>query len=48
LANLGGRAGDLPISEALSREVLSLPLYPELPAAAVDRIAEALRAAIAA
>jgi len=48
LANLGGRAGDLPISEALSRDVLSLPLYPELPAAAVDRIAEALRAAIAA
>jgi dTDP-4-amino-4,6-dideoxygalactose transaminase len=31
LAGLGGRPGDLPVSERLSREVLSLPLYPEMP-----------------
>jgi dTDP-4-amino-4,6-dideoxygalactose transaminase len=39
----GGKAGDLPISEALSREVLSLPLYPELPLAEVERIAGIVR-----
>src|SRR6185503_13460140 len=31
MAASGGNAGDLPVSERLSREVLSLPLYPELP-----------------
>ena len=31
MASAGGRPGDLPVSERLSREVLSLPLYPELP-----------------
>jgi dTDP-4-amino-4,6-dideoxygalactose transaminase len=34
----------LPVSERLAEEVLSLPLYPELPLAAVRRIAEATRA----
>jgi dTDP-4-amino-4,6-dideoxygalactose transaminase len=29
-ANLGYRAGDLPESERLAREIVSLPLYPEL------------------
>ncbi|MBP9806860.1 DegT/DnrJ/EryC1/StrS family aminotransferase [bacterium] len=29
-ANLGYKMGDFPISEQLSREVLSLPMYPEL------------------
>ncbi len=33
----------LPVSERLADEVLSLPLYPELPLAAVRRIAEAIR-----
>ena len=36
--------GDLPISERLSREVLSLPLYPELPLETVSRIAAEVRA----
>jgi dTDP-4-amino-4,6-dideoxygalactose transaminase len=39
MAAAGGRVGDLPVSEQLSREVLSLPLYPELPLADVRRIA---------
>ncbi|MFI5184825.1 MAG: DegT/DnrJ/EryC1/StrS family aminotransferase [Vicinamibacteria bacterium] len=43
LAALGGRPGDLPVSEQLSREVLSLPLYPELPSDSVERIAAAVK-----
>ncbi len=44
LAALGGRAGDLPVSETLCREVLSLPLYPEMPLDSVARVAGAIRA----
>ena len=44
MAPAGGKAGDLPVSERLSREVLCVPLYPELPLQAVERIAgEVLR-----
>ena len=43
MAPAGGREGDLPVSEALSREVLSLPLYPELPLPALERIAGEVR-----
>lgn len=39
LAFLAGRPGELPVSEELSRQVLSLPLYPELPLEALARIA---------
>ena len=39
----GGRPGDLPVSEQLSREVLSLPLYPELPFEAIEEIAREVR-----
>src|SRR5512139_201694 len=40
----GGRPGDLPVSERLSREVLCLPLYPELPLEDVARVAGEVRA----
>jgi dTDP-4-amino-4,6-dideoxygalactose transaminase len=40
----GGRPGDLPVSERLSREVLCLPLYPELPLEDVARVADEVRA----
>ena len=43
MAAAGGRVGDLPVSEQLSREVLCLPLYPELPFEAITRIADAMR-----
>jgi dTDP-4-amino-4,6-dideoxygalactose transaminase len=44
MSSAGGRPGDLPVSERLCREVLSLPLYAELPRADLQRIAEAVRA----
>jgi dTDP-4-amino-4,6-dideoxygalactose transaminase len=44
MAAAGGRPGDLPVSERLSREVLCLPLYPELPFEDVERIAAEVRA----
>jgi dTDP-4-amino-4,6-dideoxygalactose transaminase len=43
MAAAGGKTGDLPVSERLSREVLSLPLYPELPLPTVERIAALVR-----
>jgi dTDP-4-amino-4,6-dideoxygalactose transaminase len=39
LAGAGGKPGDLPVSERLSNEVISVPLYPELPLEEVARIA---------
>jgi dTDP-4-amino-4,6-dideoxygalactose transaminase len=45
-ARLGMRLGSLPNAEAASREVLSLPLYPELTAGDVQRVVEALRGAL--
>jgi dTDP-4-amino-4,6-dideoxygalactose transaminase len=37
-------AAELPVTERLAREVLSLPLYPELPLATAHRIADEVRA----
>jgi dTDP-4-amino-4,6-dideoxygalactose transaminase len=45
-AALGYRAGDFPESERAAREVLALPVYPELGEAAIDRIARAIAAAV--
>ena len=42
-ATLGGRSGDLPVSERLAGEVLSLPIYPEMPFDDVDRVAATIR-----
>jgi dTDP-4-amino-4,6-dideoxygalactose transaminase len=43
MAGAGGEAGDLPVSEQVSREVLCLPIYPELPDEDVERIAREVR-----
>ena len=41
-ANLGYREGSLPVSEKLAREILSLPLYPELSLDDVRAVAQAV------
>jgi len=48
LASVGGKEGDLPVSEMLSREILQLPLYPELRFEAITRIAGEIRTFLAA
>ena len=45
-ASLGGKPGDLRISERAAREVLSIPLYPELTPAQIERVAQAVRDAL--
>jgi dTDP-4-amino-4,6-dideoxygalactose transaminase len=45
-ANLGYRRGDFPESERAADEVLSLPLYPELSARALDRVARAVTSSV--
>ncbi len=41
-AELGYRQGDLPISERLATEVLSLPIFPELEPGQIDEVAGAI------
>ncbi len=41
-ADLGGRPGDLPNCEKVAQEVVALPIYPELPPAALQRVAQAI------
>ncbi len=43
MAAAGGKAGDLPVSERLSLQVLCLPIYPELRDEEVERIADEVR-----
>jgi dTDP-4-amino-4,6-dideoxygalactose transaminase len=42
-AALGGREGDLPVSEALTRTVVSLPVFPELTDEEVQEVGESIR-----
>jgi UDP-4-amino-4-deoxy-L-arabinose-oxoglutarate aminotransferase len=41
-AELGTRPGDFPIAERLGDAVLSLPFYPRMPEADVERVAQSL------
>jgi len=41
---LGYRAGQFPVSEKLSRETLSLPIFPEITGVEIQRVADAMRA----
>ncbi len=42
--HLGYREGDFPVTEASARSMLSLPMYPELPDEAIQRVVQAIRA----
>jgi len=44
--DLGYSAGDFPVCEHASREVLSLPMFPELTAAQIGEVASALRTSV--
>ena len=46
-ADLGGQPGDHPAAEAWARTVLTLPIYPELPAEVPGRVAEIIRQTLA-
>ena len=41
---LGYKEGDLPVTERTASEQLSLPIYPEMPDADVERVCDAIRA----
>jgi dTDP-4-amino-4,6-dideoxygalactose transaminase len=42
-APLGYKAGDFPVAEKASREVLSLPMFPELTDAQIQRVAAVVK-----
>jgi dTDP-4-amino-4,6-dideoxygalactose transaminase len=46
-AHLGHKPGSFPVAERAAEEIVSLPLYPEMPLEHVARVAEALRKAVA-
>jgi dTDP-4-amino-4,6-dideoxygalactose transaminase len=45
-AHLGQAAGSCPVAERAAREMISLPMFPELTVAQVDRVCDALVAAL--
>ena len=44
-AGLGYREGDFPVSERVARQILSLPMYPELSDEQIAYVADAVRTA---
>jgi dTDP-4-amino-4,6-dideoxygalactose transaminase len=44
-ASLGGKPGELRVSERAAREVLSIPLYAEMTREQIERVADAVRTA---
>lgn len=42
-SDLGYRLGDLPVTEKVADEILSLPMYPELTASQIDTVTSAIR-----
>jgi dTDP-4-amino-4,6-dideoxygalactose transaminase len=42
-AALGYRPGDFPVAEKAGQEGLSLPIYPELTEAQIERVAEVVK-----
>lgn len=42
-ADLGYKAGDFPLTEAVCDEIVSLPMYPELTSAQIEYVCEAVR-----
>lgn len=42
-AHLGYRKGDFPVSEALAREILSIPMYPELTDAEIETVSSTIQ-----
>jgi dTDP-4-amino-4,6-dideoxygalactose transaminase len=42
-ADLGYKAGDFPVAEKAARECLSLPIYPEMTDAQIQRVAAVTR-----
>jgi dTDP-4-amino-4,6-dideoxygalactose transaminase len=45
-SSLGHKAGAFPVAEQAAREVLSLPVYPELSPEQIERVAAAVTAAV--
>ncbi|MFN3480006.1 MAG: DegT/DnrJ/EryC1/StrS family aminotransferase [Thermodesulfovibrionales bacterium] len=46
LSFLGYREGDFPMAEKASKEVLSLPIYPELEDSTIERIADVIKSSL--
>jgi dTDP-4-amino-4,6-dideoxygalactose transaminase len=45
-ASFGGKPGELRVSERAAREVLSIPLFPELTHEKIEHIAQEVRKAV--
>jgi dTDP-4-amino-4,6-dideoxygalactose transaminase len=44
--NLGYRAGDFPVAEAIAREILSLPMFPEMTDTQIEEVSSVVRAGL--